>query len=542
MAKTGAENRIRHPADSALGRLIAALGDPGRYPHPVERVEVLETHISCVLLAGDYAYKIKKPLDLGFLDFRTLDARRHFCLEELRLNRRLAPDLYLAVVAITGSPDDPVPDGEGPAIEYAVKMRRFSQDALLDRVLARGELTAGHIDSLAARIAAFHQQTGRSGPGERFGNRERILAPAVENFDQIWPMLEDEQDIAELAALRAWTGREYRDRQDLFAMRSQGGFIRECHGDLHLGNMALVDGQIAIFDCIEFNETFRWIDVMNEAAFLFMDLVHRKRPDFAFHFLNAYLELTGDYEGMGVFRFYLVYRALVRAKVTLIRAHQPGLGEREKQSLLDEYRTHIRLAQRFASPGKPAVIINHGLPGSGKTTLSQDAVENVGAIRVRSDVERKRMHGLRIGVSTDSEIGEGLYTAGATKLTYERLAALARSVVQAGYPVIVDATFLKRAQREAFRRLGGEANVPFVILDYCADENTLRKRILQRESEGRDASEADLAVLEHQLASQESLGGNELPFVIHVDARLKTGDDKLKIIWAALTARIGGAP
>lgn len=536
--ETRAPIGVKQPADSALARLVAALRDPGRYPHPADRVEVLETHISYVLLAGEYAYKLKKPLDLGFLDFRTLDSRRHFCEEELRLNRRLAPDLYLAVVAITGTPDDPALDGKAPAIEYAVKMRRFSQDALLDRVLGRRELTAAHIDSLAARIAAFHQGAGRIGRHDLFDYRERILAPAIQNFDQIRPLLEDDRDIGTLEALRAWIGREFKACENLFGARSRAGFVRECHGDLHLGNMALAGDGVVIFDCIEFNDAFRWIDVMNEAAFLFMDLVHRGRPDFAYRFLNAYLEATGDYQGMGTFRFYLVYRAMVRAKVTLIREHQPGLGGSEKQKLLDEYRNHVRLAREFSAPGKAAVIINHGFSGSGKTTLSREAAEIIGAIRIRSDVERKRLHGLDALSSTGSGVGAGLYTADVTRSVYERLADLARGIVHAGYPVMVDATFLERGRRDAFKQLAKTWGVPFAILDFSAEENVLRARVLQRQSQAQDASEAGVEVLEHQLAAQEPLGRDELSRVISVDAGRPPGDAALGRAWRILAERI----
>jgi len=514
--------------------VIDALRDPKRYPHPVERVEVLETHISWVLLAGDYAYKLKKPVNLGFLDFSSLEARRFYCEEELRLNRRTAPQLYLEMVPVTGSEADPRIGGEGEPIEYAVKMRRFAQDALLSRMAQAGTLGAAEIDALAHGIAAFHARIARADPRQTFGSAAAVLAPAAQNFDQIEALIGAGADVPELERLRGWTRDQHARLQAAFEARKAGGFVRECHGDLHLGNVALIDGEPTPFDGIEFNEAFRWIDVMNEIAFMVMDLLDRKLPRLAYRFLNAYLEDTGDYGGLAVLRFYLVYRALVRAKVACIRAHQRHLSPEDGERARREYVEYLRLAHSLALDHKRALIAMHGLSGSGKTTVAQFLLETLGALRLRSDVERKRMQGLDARARTGSAPGSGIYTEHLTARTYERLAALARAALEAGYPVIADATFLRRGQREAFAELARQAGVPFALAVCEAPPAVLRERIASRERGSHDASEAGTAVLDLQLESLEPLDASERRDAVCFDAR---GDPGVSA--SALARRLG---
>ncbi len=518
-----------------LDRLIAALREPARYAHAVGRVELLQTHISCILLAGDYAYKIKKPVNLGFLDFSTLAARRHYCEEELRLNRRTAPALYLDVLAIGGSESAPVIGGGGAAIEYALRMRRFDQDDLLDRMARRGALTPQHIDALARGLAAFHAEIERAGAGAAFGSPERILAPALQNFEQMLALVSAKADIALLARLRDWSAREHAALAAVFAARKRDGWVRECHGDLHLGNIALLAGVPTPFDGIEFNPDFRWTDVMNEIAFLVMDLLDHGLPRLAFRFLNAYLEFTGDYAGLRVLRFYLVYRALVRAKVSCLRAHQAGVAAREKGDVEREYRRHLHLAERLAAPAHAAMLIMHGLSGSGKTTIAQNLLEALGAVRLRSDVERKRLFGIAAGARSGSGLDQGLYAPEASVRTYARLAELAREVLAARFPVIVDAAFLQRDERERFARLARDAGARFLIAACTAAPAVLRARVAAREREARDASEAGLAVLERQCASAEPLARDEAAHAMTLAAEHSAGAPET----AALALRLG---
>ena len=489
--------------------LIELLRDPNRYPHPVERVELIETHISWVLLAGDYTYKLKKPIDLGFLDFRSLEARRFYCEQELRLNRRTAPQLYLELVSITGSETDPRVGGEGEVIEYAVKMRRFAQEGLLSHMAQEGTLGAEHIDALARDIAAFHSRVAIADASRSFGSAAQVLVPALQNFDQVEALIGAAAEAPALERLRNWTLQEHARLRAIFEARKAGGYVRECHGDLHLGNIALLDGEPTLFDGIEFNEALRWIDVMNEIAFLVMDLFNRKLSRLAWRFLNGYLEATGDYAGLSLLRFYLVYRALVRAKVACIRAQQSSLDPEQSVRAEREYLGYLSLAQALAQRGPRALIVMHGLAGSGKTTVAQELLEASGAVRLRSDVERKRLQGLDARVRTGSAVGGGIYAPDLTAQTYAQLMALSGVVLEAGYSAIVDATFLARAQRSAFAKLAREAGVPFAIAACEAPEAVLCERIAKRERDARDASEAGLEVLAHQLGSREPLNEAE---------------------------------
>jgi len=524
-------------------RLVAALArsaaiGPGA---GATRIELLETHISYVLLTGTFAYKIKKAVDFGFLDFTTLSARRFFCHEELRLNRRLAPSLYLDVVSITGSLDAPVIGGSGPVLEYAVKMREFPQDALASRLIERGELMPAEIDALALKVAGFHGAIDVAAPDGAFGAPDEILRFAQQNFQQIVPLLNTRPERDEIDDLRSWIQCEHTARQGAFLRRRAEGFVRECHGDLHLNNIARIDGELVIFDCIEFNSAMRWIDVMSEVAFTVMDLQDRGRADLAHRFLNTYVERTGDYAGLAVLPFYLAYRALVRAKIARLRAAQLGAGTASGAARI-EYRGYITLARGYAQPSRPALIITHGLSGCGKTTISQGLLEAVGAIRIRSDVERKRMHGLAALEHHDTAVASGLYAPEATVATYDRLGALARDILGAGRSAIVDATFLRRSQREPFRALAAQLGIPFVIVAFEASEATLRERIVRRKADGGDASDADLAVLAHQIAAREPLSPDEQAFAIVYDAEAPLEAARESGAWAQLANRLVGWP
>jgi len=397
-------------------------------------------------------------------------------------------------------------------------MREFPQEALADRVLSRGELTLRHIDVLAARVAEFHLGTDWSSESDGYGDPDSILEFATQNFSQIRGLPTQVSDRQLVDEVEVWSRKEHDHLRKVFVQRKREGKVRECHGDLHLGNIVLLEGEPRLFDCIEFNPDLRWIDVMNEIAFLVMDLLAADRPNFAARLLNAYLESTGDYDGLSVLHYYLVYRAMVRAKVKLMRARQLDPASEESISLEEQFRRHVALAQSFIRPPRRFIVITHGFSGSGKTTLSQQLLELRGAIRIRSDVERKRLHGLAEKDRSQSAIASGLYSVNATESVYSRLLDLARVVVDAGYGVIVDATFLKRAQRDMFRALATESGVAFVIVDVVAPEKSLRDRIRSRIAQDDDASDADLKVLQHQLATHEPLSGDELGCVFGYDA------------------------
>ena len=499
--------------NEATPSLIRSLHDPACYDHPVGPVKEIETHISHVLLTGEYAYKIKKAVNLGFLDFSTRDRRLHACVDEVRLNRRLAPDIYLDVVPITGSPDAPHVNGTGAAIEYAVKMRQFPPDATLDRLDAQGRLNARQVAAIATSIAHFHLDVcARAGPGSPWGGPDRVWQPVVQNFRQIAPRLSTPDDRRRLDALQHWSEAEHARLAPLMAERKRNGFVRECHGDLHLGNLAWVDDRLLVFDCIEFNPDLRWIDTISEVAFCYMDLLQRDHADWAWLFLNLWLERTGDHGGLALLRYYAVYRALVRVKVAVLRAAQ--LTGAEHHAALGEARAILALAESLTHPLPVRLDITHGLSGSGKTTITQDLMQAPGAIRLRSDIERKRLAGLDALARSGSGVGEKLYAADATRRTYAHLAELAGMLLDAGWPVIVDATFLARWQRDTLREQARTRGIPFHILDFRVAEAVLRERIVARAHRGRDASEADLDVLRHQLDTEEALAADEIPDVV----------------------------
>ncbi|MHB0958510.1 MAG: bifunctional aminoglycoside phosphotransferase/ATP-binding protein [Pirellulaceae bacterium] len=494
--------------------LIESLENPALYAPVPAQVRVMETHLSWIILAEPYAYKIKKPVNLGFADFTTLDRRRYFCHEEVRLNQPLAPQLYLAVVPITGSTDVPVVAGSGRPIEYAVKMRQFPQSNLFRQMIREGRLLARHVDQLAKTIAHFHRNTATSDPQDRFGTAQSIGEPVEANFREFAELVRDDEQQVSVRAAEAWSRSEFAARQADFSARKQAGFVRECHGDMHLGNIVLLDEEPVLFDRIEFNEPFRWIDVINDLAFPVMDMERRGRSDLAYRLLNHYLEVTGDYAGLCVLHYYVVYRALVRAKVAGIRARQERNSPQERERLWNRLPGYMDLVARHTRPEQPVLMITHGVAGSGKTIGTQALLEKRLAIRIRSDIERKRLFGLDAQSRSHSGVGQQLYSAEVNHQTYCRLAELATTVLQTGFPVIVDAAFLRRSDRDMFHRLADRLGVPFLLLDFRASTETLRRRVAHRRG---DASEAGVAVLNHQLATQQPLEQDEESTVIAVD-------------------------
>jgi uncharacterized protein len=517
-------------------QLVDAMRVPGYFRQPTK---LKETHISWVLLTGRDAYKIKKAVDLGFLDFSTLELRRFYCSEELRLNRRLAAELYLDVVEIGGTPEEPVLGpvlDKEPAIEYAVHMRRFAQTSLMDHLLAHGRITPAHIDKLAVVIANFHAALPPAADDSPHCATAEIEKAAMQNFAHLPQLLTAPDDRAMLKTVREASALAFTACEPLFKQRAAAGCVRECHGDLHLGNIVLLDDMPTPFDGIEFSAPLRWIDVISEISFTVMDLLRRGQPQLAWRLLNAYLEITGDYQGCGVLRFYLSYRATVRAKIAAIRAGQRGARIKKE---LKSCRSYLRLAQSCLIRRRPAIIITHGLPGCGKSTFAQLALERLGAIRIRSDVERKRLFGLTPLADSKSQTDVDIYSADATRRTYARLEELARSLIAAGYPVIVDAAFVLHAEREIFRVLAKELAVPFVIASLQTDAALLEERLALRNRQGNDASEADVSVLRKLQVAQESLRDEELGTAVTF---INNGDvealQSANEAWKSLEARL----
>jgi aminoglycoside phosphotransferase family enzyme/predicted kinase len=480
------------------------LNDPRCFGRGVTKVSLVETHVSWVFLTGRYAYKVKKPVKLPFVDFSTLALRHRYCREELRVNRRLAPDLYLGVVPIGGSRAAPR-IGRTPAFEYAVKMREFPSSARLDRRLEAKGLPRAALADFGARLAKFH----RGLPPLRNIAATKVADPALHNLQDLERRV-GRRNARELEVLRAWTERQRRNLAGVFAQRVAAGAHRECHGDMHLQNLLWRDGAIEAFDALEFDRALRDIDVISEAAFLVMDLHAHGRAELGYEFLNRYLEAGGDYAGVDVLRFYLVYRALVRAKVAAIKQAQTKARDRDHER-------YLATALELAADRRPLLVITHGLSGSGKTHVTDGLVGRLCALRARSDVERKRLHGLDAAARSGSAVGAGLYAAGATRSTYAALAAIADRLLRNGQTALIDATFLRRGERLEFRQIAAANGAGFAILDCSASPRELRRRVAARDRAGRDASEANLAVLEDQLRTHEPLDRAERRAAVAVD-------------------------
>lgn len=493
-------------------RLTNALCEGRGFSWQVDEVQRIETHISTILLAGEYVVKLKKPVDLGFLDFSTLERRGTFCSEEVRLNSRLAPHIYLRRVEITGSLDDPQIEGDGEPLEYAVLMRRFPENELMNRLLREGRLPDSAVVALAERVAAFHRSIPQAGADSDYGQPERVAEPVLQNFEQLAKQSAATAVCAELQALRRWSVAELKRLEPVMQQRREAGMIRECHGDLHLGNVAWHAGEVIVFDGIEFDPSLRWIDTASEIAFTVMDLEFQGVKRLRNLFLDTYLQRTGDYQALKLLPFYAVYRALVRAKINGFEVEQgAGCGAQEA---LEE---HVQLARGFTRSRLPELVITFGLSGSGKSRRARRLVEERGFIRLRSDVERKRLFGMEAEQRSQSAVGEGLYSGKASDMTYHQLWEQARNVLCSGFSVVVDAAFLEAKRRRPFLDLAEELGCRFRILHFSAQEETLRERLRHRLREGKDPSEAGEEVLEAQLKVVEPPAGEEAPFVETID-------------------------
>ncbi len=467
---------------SKASQLAQALLDGTGIKHGCANPKLVETHISWLLMLGDYVYKIKKPVNLGFLDFSTL-AKRHFsCQEELRLNRRTAPDQYLDVMPISGTPNAPRPGDDSAPFEYAVRMRRFDDTQLLSRLVEQDRLTLSMVDELARAIAEFHQAiAGRPVPADA-GSPNNVNEPVTDNFTTLLELDHEEEDLSLLAQIRRWTETEFERITPIIQARRQEGFVRECHGDLHLENIYW-DSTAVLFDAIEFSASLRWTDVASDIAFTMMDLANHGHPDLANRLLNEYLSYTGDFGSLGVLPYYLTYRAMVRAKVAAIRADQ---DTRHANNLHRDCSHYLGLAASFSDRKKPQLIMMCGLSGTGKTTVARDLAAKSGAIHLRSDVERKRLFGLAPHASS-RDSGVDIYTAAASNSTFARLETLCDQCLEQGFSVVVDATFIGSARREQFAALAEKQGVSWQIVQTTAPEAVVQERLKLRRG---DASEA----------------------------------------------------
>ena len=490
-------------SNSNLPALVQQMLEPEFYAHSVtEPVGLMQTHVSYVLITGDYVYKLKKPVNFGFLDYSTLDKRKHFCQEELRLNQKGAGSLYLSVVQINEDDGRFQIDGDGEAAEYAVKMRQFPQSALLSAQFEQGQLDEERVRSLAKTIAQFHSETQTSDHIRSFGTVESIRQAFDENYEQTADYVGGDSDGDSVAKpqtqkqfdeTKAYTDNFFATRQDLLQQRLKRNRIRACHGDLHLGNICEWDGKILLFDCIEFNEPFRFVDVMYDIAYVVMDLELAGRKDLSNAFINEYAEQTGDWEGLKVLPLYVSRQSYVRAKVSSFMLGDPSVSDEDKQAGSAKAAEYYKLSWSYLQdyePGKKgAIAVMSGLSGSGKSTTARVLAQQSNAIHLRSDAVRKHL----AGVPLDQKGGDEIYTPEMTDKTYSQLINLGVDLANEGYAVVLDAKFDRKAKREKAIAAAKAKDIPLTFLHCQAPEDVLKSRLDRRSGDIADATADILA-------------------------------------------------
>jgi len=479
-------------ADTSLPPLIQRMLEPDFYPHATASpIQLVQTHVSYVLLTGDYAYKVKKPVDFGFLDYSTLARRHHFCEEELRLNQRAAAEIYLDVVPIFRVDGNYVLDSQEAPVEYAVRMRQFPQSALLSQMFERGELTEDLLMQLAEAIARFHLATDTDDYIRTFGTVEKIRQSIDENYDQTVDFIGGPQTQQQFDETKAYTDHFFAQQADLLQQRIDQDKIRACHGDLHLNNICYWQGRLLLFDCIEFNEPFRFVDVMFDMAYVIMDLTVAGRNDLAAIFLSHYLEHTGDWEGLQVLPLYVSRQSYVRGKVTSFLLNDPSVSEDAKRQAAAKAAPYYTLAWSYVRPRPGRLLVMAGLSGSGKSTVARELSLQLGAIYLRSDAVRKHLAGIPV-----MEQGEdSVYTPEMSQKTYDRLIDLGTILASQGYTIVLDAKFDRVTTRQAAIARAQARDLPLTFVYCTAPREVLQQRVQQRQG---DIADVTLAVLAQQ--------------------------------------------
>ncbi len=498
--------------DSAIPALIQQMLQPEFYPHPVQDpIQLLQTHISFILLTGDYAYKVKKSVNFDFLDFSTLPLRKHFCEQELQMNQQQAPQLYLAVLPITKNQDKfQLGDTSTPAVEYVLKMNQFNQNDLFLTMFEQGRLTVQHLEQLGQVVAEFHLNAATNEEIRQWGKIHKIRHAIAQNYNQTKQYIGSIQTQQQFEETKQYTDSFFTERQALFNSRIENNGIRECHGDLHLRNICLWNNQVLLFDRIEFNQEFRFVDVMYDVAFVVMDLDARGRTDLGYKFLNTYIEQTGDWEGLQLLPFYLCRQAYVRAKVNSMMLDDPAISAAEKYKIKQEAAQYYHLAWQYTQRHSGRLILMSGLSGSGKSTIAKQLAIKFGAIQIRSDAVRKHLG----GISLHQRGGKALYTSEMTQKTYARLLELGLLLATQGFRVILDAKYDRQNLRKAVIKRCEIEKIPVKILECVAPLDVLRSRLQQRTGDIADAT-ADL--LASQQAKAEAFTTEEKVYLTTID-------------------------
>jgi uncharacterized protein len=479
---------------------LHALLYPRAYPHAVRAVDLIETHISWVLLTGKFAYKVKRPVHYPFIDLRSPEQRRLLCHEEVRLNRRFAPELYLGTRAVRRRRGEARIGGSGRIVEHAVKMRQFPRSQQLEALLGARRIDPAELEAFGGELASTHARLPVAQAGQEWGRAAAQVASIRRNAAESVCAAEPLGGTAPLRTLQgrleAWADTAL----PLLEQRFAAGRVRECHGDLHAGNIVRLGAGLRPFDCLEFDPALRWIDVADEVSFLLADLDVRQRPLHAHSFLSGYLSTSGDYQACLLLPVFRAHRALVRAKVMALSATTAGAPRAAVREARRGHERYVECAERALAPQPPRLVLMSGLSGSGKTWLARRLAPKLGAIHVRSDIERKRLGGLAPLARSGSALAQGLYGSEMTAAVHERLIECAADSLAGGYTTIVDATLGVAAERARFRALATQLRLPLHIIHCHAPERVLERRILERSRRAADPSEADLEVLHWQEA------------------------------------------
>lgn len=495
----------------SLPALIEQMLQPGFYPHPVkEPIKLIQTHISYVLLTGEYAYKVKKPANFGFLDFSSLEKRQHFCQEELRLNQRGAARLYLEVLPITFNNEKYQLQGATDVVEYTLKMQQFPNDALLSAMFEQGKLTEEHIKDLGRVVAQYHEITETNDYILSFGKVSQVRASIDENYEQTAKHIGGPQTQAQFEETKSYTDNFFVQHAELFTSRIENKYIRECHGDLHLNNICLWQDSILLFDCIEFNEPFRFVDVMYDIAFAMMDLEARGSKDFANVFLNTYIEQTGDWEGIQLLPLYLSRQAYVRAKVNSFLLDDPGVPEDVKENAAKTAAEYYKQAWEYTKPRQGQLFIMSGISGSGKSTAARLLSQKLGAVIIRSDAVRKHL----AQVPLLERGGDDLYTPQMTEKTYNKLSELGILLAKQGFTVILDAKYDRQHLRGNVISQAEKHQIPVKLIQCTAPEAILQERLNQRTG---DIADATTDLLSSQLQQAEPFTVQEKTYLTILD-------------------------
>lgn len=505
-----------HATPPSLAALIDAMRRPEMYPNRPPSVELRQTHISCAFLAGEYVYKIKKPVHFSFIDAATLARRHHLCLEEVRLNRRLAPDVYLGVVPIVSRGGHLMLDesgADGPVQEYAVKMRRLAEAAMLDRMVAAGGVSVSQVRAIATRLAAFHAAASDA-KAWLYGSAAAVWRLVRGNLDEL------ELDCAgmlcrdALAELERFVGAAVELRWSLLNQRARGGRVREGHGDLRCEHVSLADNSVRIIDCVEFSEGLRYVDIASDLAFLAMDLDRLGACELSDELVAAYRETSGDAGLALLLPLYKLHRALVRAKVESLTSHDPMVAPAGRDAAAEAARGYFSLACGYAQEARPALLVVCGTSGSGKSTVARRLADRTGFELLRSDVIRKRLAGVAPTERLSAGYAAGAYSLAFSQRTYAALLGEAAERLRGGAGVIVDATFGASAYRADALSVAARAGVPALFIECTASEAEIVRRLAERERHADEVSDAGVAIYLRQRGEFAAL--DEIPDRLHL--------------------------